>query len=89
MFIGQGSARLDFHDQSLIHEKIGKVIAQNRAVLVEHFERPLLFNPDALFSQPMRQPVLVDFLQQSVAEVSMKLKTRLSNQVAKFHDVSH
>ena len=43
MLICQDFARLQFDHQSLVHKKIRVIIAQQGTVLIDNFERTLLF----------------------------------------------
>lgn len=78
-----------FNDEHIFNERVGVVIAQKGAVLVEDLQRPLLFHLQSQFSQPMGQAVFVDLLQHAAAEIAMQFEARLANDVASFHNVLH
>ena len=47
VFIGQGLTSLQFDNQAILHEQVGEVITQDRAVFVPNLKRVLrsTFNP--------------------------------------------
>jgi hypothetical protein len=63
VFRHQAAARFQLDNQLLLDEQIGEIFAEDSAILVINRQRVLLLNIQALFTQPMRQSILVDFLQ--------------------------
>jgi hypothetical protein len=87
VFVRQGSARLDFHDQPVVDQQVRKVFAEDGAVLVIHVQGMLLPDRKTVFSQPMSQTILIDFLQMPVAMESMEGEARFTNHVAETEDI--
>ena len=56
MFIGQGFARLQLNDQFSTDEQVGKIVAENCSILVQHLQSMLLFNLNARFAKPAGSP---------------------------------
>jgi hypothetical protein len=94
VLISNCTDRLQFNNQLIFQEKIGGKIAEQRAILVVYTQGMLLLHFNALFVQPMRQGVLVDFLDMAMPVVAMDGETGFADCITeevnmfKFHDGS-
>jgi hypothetical protein len=86
---GQGFGGLKLQDQHTVYQQVRQVIADNRPVLIVHFDRMLLPHVQTLFPQPMRQRVLVDLLQVSMPVISVNVIRRLPHLIAEFLTIVH
>ncbi|OHE89400.1 MAG: hypothetical protein A3G75_08560 [Verrucomicrobia bacterium RIFCSPLOWO2_12_FULL_64_8] len=86
MFVGKRTDGLKFHDELLVDEYISKELTQERSVLVEHVQRMLLNGRHALFSETICKPVLIDFFDVAVAEVTMQREAGLADLITELED---
>ena len=80
---------LHLHNELILHEQVGIEVAEQRPILVEHFQRMLLFHLQALFPKTVSQSILINLLQVSVPMLAVDSKSRFANHIAKLHDVFH
>lgn len=66
VFIGEGLARLQLHNQFTTDKQIGKIIAKNSPVLVQDLQGMLLFNLDIRLAQPIGQSIFINFFQMAM-----------------------
>jgi len=78
--------RLQFHNEAIFDEKIGKILAENRAVLIAHGQRMLLDDLQAGFPQTMGETVLINFFKMSVPVVAMERKRGFTDGVTQGED---
>ena len=71
MFTRKHPNRLEFNNQSTIHDEIGKVISDFKTVLVMDFQILLRFNIVSCFFKPMLQAVLINFFQIAIGKIHM------------------
>jgi len=69
MFVYEGTARLQLHDETAVHEQVREEFAQQRAILVKDVKGVLLKRHEALFSQPLGKTVFIHLLRMAMPEV--------------------
>lgn len=62
MLRGECLGSLQFNDQRPLHEQVRQIVANQRSILVIHFDRMLLLHVEARLPQPMRQRIFINFL---------------------------
>ena len=82
MLVGKSFARFQFDDQFAVNQQIGKIITENRSILVQHLQSVLLFNLNARLAKPIGQPVLINLFQMPVPQDSGARQTQ-------FHELGH
>lgn len=86
VFVRQSSDRLDFDQETLIHQQVGKVVSKVRAIFIEDLDRKLPCDDDSLLLQSRGEGILVDLFQVAVAMEQMDRIRRLPDLVAEFKD---
>lgn len=89
---GEAPTSLHLNNQAILDEEIGDVEAEGCAVLVQYAQDLLPIDRQSASAQPMRQSVLVDFLEMSVPEVGVQGEGGLADLVTEVADpafVSH
>lgn len=50
MFVDYGAYGFEFHDQTILHQKVGKKLAEQCAIFIQHLQRVLLDHEKPGFS---------------------------------------
>ena len=79
-------ARFDLDNQTILHEQVSKVLAQNRSVRVIDSQRMLLFDFQAQCAQSTGQRIFINFFQVSVSMITMDRETGFADHVAELVD---
>jgi hypothetical protein len=67
--VRQGFDRFQIYDEFTLHQQVGKVIANERAILIIDLDGVLLFDCQTRLAEPVGQGVLIDFFQVTVPMV--------------------
>jgi hypothetical protein len=86
VFVDNGLDRFQFHDQSILDQKVGIVVTKNRPVLIEYRDRFLLLNFQPGFRQPMCEGILVDLFQMSAPVITVDREAGLADDVTQLVD---
>jgi hypothetical protein len=89
MFVGKRLAGFQFHQEFTFHHQIGKILSEQRAILVEYLQGSLGLHAKTGFAQAVHEGILVDLLQMAVPVVDMNGVGRFAHNVAEFLDRFH
>ena len=87
--VRQGFDRFQIYDEFTLHQQVGKVIANERAILIIDLDGMLLFDIQARLAETVCQGVLVHLFQMPVPMVNVNVVGRLPHLVAQRLDVLH
>jgi hypothetical protein len=87
MLVGDGSHGLQFDDQPVLDEEIGKKFAQQGAIFVVNGERMLLPHFEALFAKPVGQRVLIYLFDVTIAMIAVDREAGFANDVTELVDM--
>ncbi len=86
MFADQRITSFYFDYKTILNKQIGVIISDDSSVLIEDFQRVLLFDAYSKFTQSMCKSVLVDLFEMAVPVKFVNSKTGFSNNIAQFED---
>ena len=89
VFVDQGFRGLQFHYQFALHQQVGQVVADERAIFVIDLDRMLLFDVEPRLAQPVRQGVFIHLLQVPVPVIDVDGIGNLPDLIAQCLDVFH
>ena len=84
--IGQGVGCLDFQDEAAVHDEVGQIFANDRAIVVEDEESSLSFHLQAQSGEPMRHGVFVNLLEVAGSVIGIDGITRFTDEIRKLED---
>ena len=70
MLVGDRFGSLQLDDQAILHQQVGEVFADLRAIFVINLELVLLLHIKPGFVQPMRERVLINFFEMPVGVIN-------------------
>jgi len=82
VLLRQAADRLDLNDQKSLHHKIGVIIAEPGAVLIQDLQRELLLHDEPLPTQSTGEAVLVHLFQMPVPKIPVHRKSGLAEHIA-------
>jgi hypothetical protein len=86
MFIHHGFGCFQFNDEFFCNEQVGEKLAQERAIFVVNMKRVLLLDRQTLFTETVREPVLIDFFGVAVTVVFVKGEAGFTDDITELVD---
>ena len=87
VLICQRFAGFEFDNQAILHEQVGKVIPQNRSILIGDLEGALLNNMQTQLAQSVCEAVFINFLQVAVPQISVQGESSFTDFITENFDV--
>ena len=80
--VNQSPVRFNFYYQTMLHKKIGFIVAQYSAIFIIKRQWELLLDMESRFSQPVDERIFINLFEVSVTMKLMDRKTGFTDQIA-------
>lgn len=88
VFFRASLRRFQFNHKLVFDEQVRIVFTNRSSILVEHTNRILLLDLESCFAEPMRQGILIDFLEMAMSVVDMDIVAGLASDIAELVNCS-